>query len=191
MTGLIVKVWSILLLLPMIPVVLLYTFFAGQNYFELKDAARGMVAVGPIAAYVTLVLIGWRIYMKVSKTFSSSEPALNDLPGKWYFTARSGHGTTREGNCMIENVLGHLVISGDFRENGEHVGNWTSEMTHLKGNNLYMVYTLEELKAGKIERVDGLCRLSFGTLPVSRMSGTWAVVGQEEMVGTVSYEKIT
>ena len=38
------RAWILLILLPLIPVIVLYIFFAGQNYFELKDAAKGIVA---------------------------------------------------------------------------------------------------------------------------------------------------
>ncbi len=67
MVRLILKVWSVLLLLPLIPVFLLYAFFEGQNYFELQQTAKGIVATGPIAAYVFIVGLGWRIYLKLIK----------------------------------------------------------------------------------------------------------------------------
>jgi hypothetical protein len=50
-----IKTWGLILLLPLVPVVLLHMLFEKQNYFELHDTAKGLVAVGPIAAYVAIV----------------------------------------------------------------------------------------------------------------------------------------
>ena len=59
------KTWCLIVLIPLIPVVLLYLLFERQNYFELHDAAKGVVAVGPIAAYVVIVSLAYRIYFKI------------------------------------------------------------------------------------------------------------------------------
>ena len=52
---LLLRIWASLLLLPAIPVIAFYLLFDKQNYFELEDTARGIVATGPIAAYIALV----------------------------------------------------------------------------------------------------------------------------------------
>jgi hypothetical protein len=191
MVRLILKVWSVLLLLPLIPVFLLYAFFEGQNYFELQQTAKGIVATGPIAAYVFIVGLGWRIYLKLIKETLSASPALEELPGHWKFRSISSHGTAREGNCYISNERGRLVLNGDFQEDGKQAGLWNSEVTQIKGNKLIVVYSLQELKEGKPVKFDGLSTVSFGAPPVSRMRGIWIVVGEADMSGSIEYTRVS
>jgi hypothetical protein len=191
MIGFVLKTWAVLLLLPAAPVILLYAFFARQNYFELTDQARGIVAVGPIAAYVGLVLVGWRIYLRISATLSPPHPALRHLLGDWTLKSISARGNIGEGKCQISSVQGRLSLSGDFVENGVYIGSWSSEIAQLKDNRLHMVYTLRELKKGEMRTIDCLCTLSFGSPPISQMTGIWIVAGQKDRVGNVTYTKTT
>ncbi|UCC73643.1 MAG: hypothetical protein JSV86_03505 [Gemmatimonadota bacterium] len=188
MTGRIIWFWVALLLLPLVPVTLLYYFFSGQNYFELKDVAKGIVATGPIAAYVAIVFIGWKIFRELPGTVFSLSPAIRDLPGQWTFRSESSHGTVREGSCQIVRKGFGLVFDGNFREAGKHVGDWKSEIVHAWHNRLFMFYELSELKADEVERFEGVSTLTFGTPPISQMSGTWNVVGKDKC-GTIVYSR--
>ena len=186
MTKVTLRAWILLLLLPLIPVVVLYIVFAGQNYFELKDAARGIVAVGPIAAYVAIVMLGWRAMVGIQKEARSSNPLPDELSGERIFKSQSIHDTPRKGNCFIENDLGALVITGNLSENGENLGTWKSEMTLVKDHNLYIFYTMTQIKDAGSKKLDGICNLTFGAPPINQMQGTWIVVGVSEMAGEMT-----
>jgi hypothetical protein len=114
-----VGVWAVLLMLPALPVCAFYLIFADQNYFQLQNGARGIVATGPIAAYFGLVWLGWRIYNGISSVIPPMTQLEEDLVGtSWYFEATSFHGTHRTGTFRIRQENGsHLIFSGS-RETG-------------------------------------------------------------------------
>lgn len=183
-----IKVWTILLLLPLVPVILLYMFFANRNYFELQDTARGLVATGPIAAYVALILIGWNIYRKMGPP---PNPLLDYLAGDWTIASRSVNGQRATGTCYIKNDGGELTISGDFQsDDNEETGNWQSEMVKVKNNRLLMAYSLTTVRKTENDSLDGITTLTFGNRPVTRMTGTWIVVGKQNMSGFVEYTRL-
>ena len=189
MLSLIIKAWSIVLLLPVVPVSLIYLFFSGENYFELTDPAKGIVAVGPIAAYIGLVLIGWRIYSRMSKGFTLANPLVKDIVGSWHFEAHSAGGHLRKGVCTIKYEEGLIHMNGEFKVEDKHLGNWNSELAILKGGNMHIVYELKEINEEGIQTMEGVCTLTLGEKPIRRMSGVWAVVGKEGMSGTIIYVK--
>lgn len=189
MTSKLVSVWIALLLLPLLPVVILYVIFDQANYFKLEDTARGIVATGPIAAYVALVWLGWVIYKKVSNITVTSSAALKQVLGRWRFEAVSAHGTTRSGQCSITNPGGVITINGSFMENGQPVGDWRSQMAQLSDSELAVVYNLTEVRDGHEESSKALCTLHFDPESVSPMTGRWVVVGRDNAYGTVTYTK--
>ena len=180
------RAWILLILLPLIPVIVLYIFFAGQNYFELKDAAKGIVAVGPIAAYVAIVLLGWKAMIELSKEGRSSNPQLNELTGEWILNSKSIHDTLGGGDCFIENNQGALTITGNLSENGRNLGTWQSEMTLVKDHNLYIFYSMTQVKGTGSLKLDAMCTLIFGPAPVKQMTGTWIVIGMSDRAGQMT-----
>ena len=180
------RAWFLLLLLPLIPVVVLYIIFAGQNYFELKDTTRGIVAIGPIAAYVAIVILGWKVMVGIEKESHPSSPLLDELIGEWTLKSKSIHETPGKGKCFIENDRGALVINGDLSENGENQGTWKSEMTLVKGHNLYIFYTMTQISDLGSKKLDGICTLTFGASPINLMQGTWIIVGVSNMAGEMT-----
>lgn len=184
----IIKVWSILLLLPVIPVILLYWLFAELNYFELQNTVKGIVATGPIAAYVGIILIGSNIYRKMVAT---PDQGLEDLVGNWTIVSASGTGAKGIGTCYIQYDRGELTISGDFRsEDLKESGTWHCEMVKMRNNRLLMAYTLQTIRNGEKDTLDGITILSFGNQPVTKMKGIWAIAGREKMSGTVEYTRV-
>lgn len=183
-------IWATLLLVPIIPVVILYLIFDQANYFKLEDTAKGILATGPIAAYVALVWIGWVIYGRVSKLTVKSSSALKEVLGTWDFEAESSHGTKRSGQCTITNPRGILKISGSFFVGGNPVGQWRSQMAQLTESNLSVLYTLSEIREGKEVSSRGVCTLSFDPKSVSPMQGVWVVVGAPDAFGTITYTKV-
>jgi len=183
------RVWMFLLLTPLLPVIVLYVVFDRANYFRLEDTSRGILATGPIAAYVALVWLGWIIYKRVSNITVMSSAALKQVLGRWNFAASSAHGTTRRGECNITNPGGVLTIRGSFMEDDVPVGNWRSVMAQLTDSELAVVYDLTEVREGREENSKALCIVHFDPEQVSPMTGRWVVVGREGAYGTVTYTK--
>ncbi|HKQ53288.1 MAG TPA: hypothetical protein VJT74_13020 [Pyrinomonadaceae bacterium] len=183
------KMWSLLLLLPLVPVVLLYLLFEKQNYFELQETAKGILAAGPIAAYVGLVLVAWKIYLRISPMFVAVNAQLDQICGDWLFESTSRSGNTRVGDCYIRNERGQLVINGNFKNGDKTVGTWECELAGLRGNNLLMVYTLREIKEGKSDNLYGLVQVPFGEATASEMTGIWTVIGRADLDGTIKYTR--
>lgn len=181
------KMWSLVLLLPLIPVVFLYLLFEKQNYFELQDTARGIVAVGPIAAYIVLVLIALKVYQKISPSFLALNPDLDKLRGEWTFESTSKENNVRVGDCFIHNEKGQLVINGTFKDGNETVGNWESELAGFKENNLLMVYMLRDNETG--ENLYGLAQITISNPEAASMSGVWSVVGRDGLRGKITYTR--
>lgn len=183
------KMWSLVVLLPLVPVILLYLIFEKQNYFELTSTAKGIVAMGPIAAYVALVLIVWRIYNKMSPLFATEDKRLEELCGDWSFKSTSRDGNVRVGDCFIRCERGQLEINGSFKDNDKTVGTWECELAGVRGNNLLMVYALREISDGEDDNLHGLVQVPFGTAATTEMSGIWTVVGRDNLEGTITYTR--
>lgn len=181
-----IKTWVLILLLPLVPVVLLYMLFEKQNYFELQDTAKGIVAVGPIAAYVVIVGMATTIYSRISPSFAGLDPQLDEICGDWTFVSTSTGGNIRKGDCFIKKKGQQLVVTGTFNEGDNPVGGWNGELTGLRDNNFLMVYSLREIGH---ENLYGLVRVPFSTATTQKMSGTWSVVGRSELEGTITYTR--
>ena len=191
MTKKLLLIWIVLLLGPLVPVLILYLIFEQANYFRLEDTARGIVATGPIAAYVAMVWLGWTMYKRVSNITLVSSAALKQVIGRWTFEAESGHGTKRGGHCTITAPGGILTIEGSFIEDGMPVGEWRSQMARLTDSELSIVYTLTELRGGASKSSRAVCTLHFDPVSVSPMKGAWVVVGAADAYGTITYTKAT
>jgi hypothetical protein len=181
--------WVLLIVLPLIPVILLYAFFSRQNYFELKDAAKGIVAIGPIAAYVVIVGLGLEAMLRIEREGRNSNHLLENVTGEWTIESKSLHGTPGRGRCYMENDRGRLVVNGELSENGMNLGTWQSEITMLKEHNLYIFYTLTQVKDTGSDKFDGICTLSFGSPPTNEMRGTWIVVGEKDRAGEITFKR--
>jgi hypothetical protein len=176
------KSWSLVLLLPVVPVIALYLLFEKQNYFELHDTTKGLVAMGPIAAYVFMVGIGYRIYFKIA----DFDPRLDQLCGNWRFVSTSLGSHTRNGTCAITKVRQQLVVNGDFNEGGQIIGTWKGELTGVSNDNFLMVYSLRQPGT---EILYGLVTVPLGAATADSMSGIWSVVGKAELEGTIIYTR--
>jgi hypothetical protein len=165
----------------------LYWFFAERNFFELHDTAKGIVATGPVAAYVGIMLMSWQIYKKLGPP---PNPTLKDLSGKWTFASSSMSGSTANGTCYIKSENGTLAITGTFtRADHAESGSWRCEMISVKDNTLRMAYTLTTVGKDETDTVDGITILTFGEPPVNTMTGIWVIAGKQNMSGTVVYTR--
>jgi hypothetical protein len=181
-------IWVLLVLVPMIPVVVFYAVFVGQNYFELKNAARGLVTTGPIAAYVVIFWLGKRAFMQVSSIVVPLGPfAAKLVDTSWSFTASSYHGTQRQGSFRIaEDEHGGLEMSGTFEDaNGRNVGSWESTMAHSEDGRLEVVYSLNDLRGDSPDASTGMLQLFADGDDPRRLSGNWVVLGRSEAHGEI------
>ncbi|HLP48830.1 MAG TPA: hypothetical protein VK469_23015 [Candidatus Kapabacteria bacterium] len=182
--------WVLVIVVPLIPVILLYAIFSRLNYFELKDTARGIVAIGPIAAYFVFLCFDLGAMMKLSKItdFSISEKIVNEIKGQWVTESKSIHGNHGSGECSIQSVNGQLVINGHMTENTEIYGSWESKITAMKENKLYIIYSLDQVREEN-NRLDGVCILICDPSPINEMRGKWTVIGKERMTGEITFKK--
>lgn len=188
-----IGVWAVLLLLPAIPVLVFYAVFDNQNYFHLEDAARGIVATGPIAAYIALVWLGWQIYKRVSSLLDPLTPYEEELLGtSWRFTASSYHGTKRKGSFKVTQASnGDLCFAGTFEDDGgKNVGSWESTLAHCEDGRLQIVYDLDDFGKGDLEQTSGMLSLNADAQDPNRISGNWVVFGRAETNGNMVCEKI-
>jgi hypothetical protein len=183
------KMWSLVVLLPLVPVILLYLIFEKQNYFELTNTARGVVAMGPIAAYFVLVGVVWRVYKKMSPLFATHDARIDQLCGDWTFESSSRGGNVRVGDCFIRCDRGQLQINGSFKDNDKTVGTWECELAGVRGNNLLMVYALDSISDGDDDNLHGLVKVTFGEATAPEMTGIWTVIGREGLEGTITYRR--
>jgi hypothetical protein len=183
-----VGVWAVLLLLPMIPVAVFYVVFANQNYFELKEAARGIVTTGPIAAYFALVWLGSRIYKQIPTVAPMDLLAKKLIGTSWRFIAHSFHSTDRQGTFSVtEGKIGDLVFAGNFQDSeGKNVGDWTSTMSRSENDRIQVVYTLKDLSRPSADETTGMLSLTTADKDLKRMIGDWVVLGRAEAHGEIS-----
>jgi hypothetical protein len=181
--------WVFVIMIPLIPVILLYLFFQNQNYFELKDPTLGIYALGPIAAYIGLVIIGWRIFRELEKSGRLESPYFQQLLGEWEMESKSIHASAGKGNFNIDDKGGELVITGSIRENGEEYAQWNSEIAYLRDRYLYIYYNMEQLKEEGPTNLKGMCRLCILNIPVKEMEGQWTIVGESYTAGEMRCRK--
>lgn len=196
------KAWGILLSLPVVPVVLIYWFFGSQNYFSLTDTAKGLVMSGPIAAYVVIVWMGWKIFSRMLKVLSKPDD-LKMVKGNWTFISTSSRtnekgepvNDRREGTCKFIEDRGTIKVCGSFLQKEKIVGNWESEMCQIDSSMLKFSYILREIKSTSLQYFDGFCVLTFFDdqsiegEQVNKMEGIWTIIGRSEMAGEITFQR--
>jgi hypothetical protein len=66
----------------------IYFFFAQQNFFQIEGLWKGIIASGPIAAYIFLTWIGFRYLKDLAATFDPQDD-YRDLLGSWELVSQS------------------------------------------------------------------------------------------------------
>ena len=183
--------WICIILIPAIPVVVFYTIFTKQNYFQLTGFFKGVVGAGPIAAYIFLVWLGQNIFQKIIKIFPLliESPSVKALIGKWEYESISAKDTIRKGVCYIKERNGAIVLNGTIEADGKKVGQWNSRMTGVLENKLMIFYDWEELEEGKQIKMEGISTVVFGDPPISEMNGNWTGVGVPDVIGRVKFTR--
>ncbi len=185
MTNQLLRIWGAILLIPALPTLAFYLLFSHQNYFELQDTARGIVATGPIAAYIALVWTAWSIYRRVSTITDDVSPLQSKVLGDWKFEATSFHGSQRRGNCQITEDHGRLSVTGTFERDAKPVGQWNSTMANIDREQFQVLYRLDELRDGVSIASTAVLSVHINPKELKSMSGTWVVLGKSEENGEV------
>jgi hypothetical protein len=186
-------IWATILCTPLIPVLVLYGFFGNQNYFGLQGWIRGLVAAGPIAAYVFLVQLGWRIFRSLAGVVGSEQSPPSDLLGDWCFESWSADGAKRrKGTCRIVREGHKTVIRGSYRsDDGALLGTWYSKAIHIEDRMLVFLYSLDEVLEGGAKHQEGVCSATLTPGDQARIEGQWRLLGDSVSLGGVLFEKET
>ena len=184
--------WLAIVGVPLIPVVILYGLFGNQNYFGLDGWAKGLVATGPVAAYVFLVHQGWRIFRGLPGLLGLSASTRGaGLTGDWTFeSATPDESTVRQGSCHVELRAGALRLDGDYRApTGQLMGRWASTVTAVDATRLVFLYTLDEILAEGAKHQEGVCWVRFSGVHPERMEGQWRILGDSQSLGNITLIK--
>lgn len=180
--------WLLIQLVPLAILYFVYTFFSEQNFFNIEGAWKGVVASGPIAAYIFITWMGFRYFKEIiAITFRLNEEADN-VVGNWNFESSSEHGKSAKGSCEISLQDNRLEISGNYEEPNEIATIWQSDIAFLDGNNLFYVYKLESHNIGYI----GYVRLRVSRKAKKKaveMKGEWVSIGQEKKRGNITISR--
>lgn len=191
---------SIIILLPLLPAVLLYMLFGELNSAGVQWTGTYAVQLGgPVAAYVSVLVIAWRIYKKLYVLVNPLESILRGLEGNWHIESKTGtSGRKAQSGTKIVLDDGALRIDGGTffsvaadGSKGDPIGQWSAEMAVSDGRRLKYFYTLtDSLAAPSTWRGLVEADLQPGSKsPAFR--GTWQVIGKEFHSGTIVLTKAT
>jgi hypothetical protein len=189
---------SILILLPLFPAVFLYVLFGELNSAGVQWSGTYAVQLGgPVAAYVIVLGIAWRIYKKLYVLENPLEPLLKELEGKWHVESKSaaaGRKAQSETTIMLDD--GALRVDGgtffsvtEDGSKGESIGQWHAEMAVSDGRRLKYFYTLTDSLASP-STWRGLVEADVqpGSKPPT-FRGTWQVIGKDFHSGSIVLTK--
>jgi hypothetical protein len=83
--------------------------------FQIEGFWKGIIASGPIAAYIFLTWIGFRYFKDLAATFDPQDD-YRDLLGSWELVSQSEKSTQATGRCEITCPNKRLSLSGTFEE---------------------------------------------------------------------------
>jgi hypothetical protein len=158
--------WLLVQLVPLAILYFVYTFFSEQNFFNIEGAWKGVVASGPIAAYIFITWMGFRYFKEIiTITFRLNEEADNAI-GNWNFESTSEHGKSAKGNCEISLQDNRLEISGNFEESNELATIWKSD---IAGDPFQIepIVAVEQWKNENIYTLVGLNKVGAFAIPAT------------------------
>jgi len=166
-------------------------FFAQQNFFQIEGLWKGIIASGPIAAYIFLTWIGFRYFKDLAATFDPQDD-YRDILGSWELVSQSEKSTQATGRCEITCPNKRLSLSGTFEEGANPTVVWQSDFAFLDGNRLFYVYKLD---AGPDSFI-GYVRLHVkrpsrrAYKAVEDMVGDWVALGAQRKRGRISFKRV-
>jgi hypothetical protein len=180
----VVAIWLLIQLIPLAILYFVYTFFSEQNFFNIEGAWKGVVASGPIAAYIFITWMGFRYFKELlSITFKLNEET-DSVEGNWIFESASATGKTAKGSCDIKLQDNRLAISGSYKEQDGIETIWQSDIAFLDGNNLFYVYKLDSHDIGYIGYVRLRVSRKIKTKALE-MKGEWVAIGHDKKRGNI------
>jgi hypothetical protein len=188
-------------MIPLVPVVLLYIRFQDANFFGLQNWPRGVVASGPIAAYVFMLYYGFnRIFTGLVRlTTSDLYKVPEEYIGNWHcesLTRKSGKSSS--GTLTGFMRAGMLGFRGTL--NGEDTNRFADIISDLcvldfgshTANILYRIYGTRT----DAVRVNYEC-IYWGHVHVKTkedpltITGSWMQIsGDERACGTLTLTKM-
>ncbi|MDX2146819.1 MAG: hypothetical protein SFZ23_04795 [Planctomycetota bacterium] len=182
--------YVLILVTALIPVIVLYVLFEQLNLFTVDDKfIPGIAAAGPIAAYLVLIIVGFKLYERVHRMHNAGKDAeaLARLLGEWTFKSdsqRSGKAFT--GSCSFKISDGSVHATGQVSLEGKPVGTWSSLAITCSRDVYYIMYEMTAFDQGKETRTQGVNKV----VPSGNsFQGSWTVLGQEPHYGTIVYER--
>jgi hypothetical protein len=164
------------LLVPLIPVVLLYLLFKDQNFFNLSGTSKYVFSAGgPIAAYTAIT---WFAMREARKLWSNE--ANEAYVGQWDFAAKSPTGKSGNGTCTISEAGGDLKVNGTFKESNVPQTIWQAEFAIASGNRLVYLSELPTNTGGSFLNVVTLVVSKSDRRKITEMTGSW--VGWKDTV---------
>jgi len=179
--------YTIVGLLPLIPVIVLYYIFKDQNYFGLEQKEKGLLMLGPIAAYVVLLPILSKLFFRIVKSSYGLQDGTEKLLGDWKLSSKSSNETVYNGKISCKLSNGELVISGTMSFEGDYISQISTIVSKLLDNKLYLIYQMTD-KRDDVKSKIGYSKLNIGA-NFNQMQGDWTVIN-EDSSGTVEYNKI-
>ena len=183
--------WILIQVVPLIVMFVIYFFFAQQNFFQIEGLWKGIIASGPIAAYIFLTWIGFRYFKDLAATFDPQDD-YRDLLGSWELVSQSEKSTQAIGRCEITCPNKRLSLSGTFEEGANPTVVWRSDFAFLDGNRLFYVYKLDSGSDSFI----GYVRLHVKRPSrrehkrVDDMVGDWVALGAQRKRGRISFKRV-
>ena len=176
------------IILALIPAVILYLLFQGENVAEYVKESEGIKLGGPAALFVIILLIELRYLSR--KTVDKLANLKKELAGTWGVTAVSADQHNAVSNCDITVEDNELAISGgQFMEGDNPLGSWSVDCLFLSKNKLVYLYRLKET-GGTGKYWKGLVDLNISQHDgKTNMAGSWEVIGPEYRSGTITYAK--
>lgn len=161
--------WLFLILIPLLPVISLYWLFQTQNYFGLDGFWKGIVASGPIGAYLFMVWIGWQIFQGLERREIPS-----GLLGEWDFATVHADPThpKRRGHLLISLEHDDLQLRGDFWEGETFLGNIHSRFAAWRSGHLYFSYEYTTSYPTETQVVIGLAEVKYNQSQ-NELIGKW------------------
>lgn len=189
--AIIAGLWILIQVVPLIVMFIIYFFFAQQNFFQIEGLWKGIIASGPIAAYIFLTWIGFRYFKDLAATFDPQDD-YRDLLGSWELVSQSERGVKATGRCEITCPNKRLALSGTYEEGDRPIVVWQSDFAFLDGNRLFYVYKLD----APTDSFIGYVRLHVkrptrrSHTVVQDMVGDWVALGVERKRGRISFKRI-
>ena len=132
-------------LVALVPALILFWVFQGENIAEVIKESEGIKLGGPAALFVIVLLIGLRYLGRQVPVVDKLGKLKQALVGHWEVISRSADGHEAKSRCQIMLEEGELGLSGgQFLADGKALGSWDVDCLFLGKNKLVYLYQLQE-----------------------------------------------